>query len=430
MLDNDLDPDGPAGLSVTATGTPTLGSVTIELDGTLSYTPNADVSGVDTFSYTISDGSQTSTANVTVTIAAVPDTPVATDQIVVPSVAHGTARTIALTATDVDSASLTFAIATPPSEGVLGTLGTPVCTAVGAGVSCSVDVTYTANSAGSGPDSFTFTANDGGLTSDPGTVTLNVLGPIEVNAGGDTSGVEGSAVSLAGAVAPEAGATVTWSAIGGLGVDAGAGCTFGDIHALSTTITCDDDGAWDVTLTADDPGPDDPVADTLVLNVANADPTVAIDQPTAATIVTTGASMAFAATVGDAGTHDVLSCTIDWGDGTSGSLVLAAGSCTGSHTYASAGSDRSWSPSPTTTAAATPRRSRSPSPRSTTPRRSPRAPTRRSTRTPAPRRSPAGRRRSAPARPNESGQTVDFVVSNEQQRACSAPARRSARAAR
>ena len=65
------------------------------------------------------------------------------------------------------------------------------------------------------------------------------------------------------------------------------------------------------------------------------------------------------------------------------------------------------------TAASTPRRrrpSRSPSRRSTTRRASPRAPTRRCSRTPARRRCPTGRRRSPPARPDESAQTLTFLV--------------------
>ena len=45
-------------------------------------------------------------------------------------------------------------------------------------------------------------------------------------------------------------------------------------------MTCTDDGAWTLTLTADD-GTNPPVADSLILVIANADPGVDVgaDQP-------------------------------------------------------------------------------------------------------------------------------------------------------
>src|SRR4029079_10509963 len=182
VLANDKDPDGTAALTVTSTGTTTLGDVTIELDGTLTYTPHANEHGTYPFSYTISDGAQSSTATVTVTILPVADAPKADDQTVTPSIVQGTSTTITLSGSDVDSPALTFAIATGPTQGSLGALGAPTCTANGSETLCSATVIYTANAAGSGADSFTFTVNDGGLTSSPaGTVNLDVTGPIPVN---------------------------------------------------------------------------------------------------------------------------------------------------------------------------------------------------------------------------------------------------------
>ena len=78
VLSNDTDAENNA-LTVTAVqgaggnvGVPTAtdqgGSVTLNADGSFSYTPAADFSGVDTFTYTVSDGSSTDTATVTVTI--------------------------------------------------------------------------------------------------------------------------------------------------------------------------------------------------------------------------------------------------------------------------------------------------------------------------------------------------------------------------
>jgi len=54
--------------------------VTVNVDGTLNYTPNANYSGTDTITYTVSDGNDgTSTATATVDVVAVNDAPVAID---------------------------------------------------------------------------------------------------------------------------------------------------------------------------------------------------------------------------------------------------------------------------------------------------------------------------------------------------------------
>ncbi|MFT6029337.1 MAG: VCBS repeat-containing protein, partial [Oleiphilaceae bacterium] len=70
VLANDSDIDGDS-LTVTAASAAN-GSVTINTDGTLLYTPNVDYSGSDTISYEISDGQGgTATAGVAVTVNAV-----------------------------------------------------------------------------------------------------------------------------------------------------------------------------------------------------------------------------------------------------------------------------------------------------------------------------------------------------------------------
>ena len=78
VLSNDSDPDNDT-LTVTA-ATASNGSVTINPDGTIDYTPNANFSGSDTINYTISDGNG-GTANSTVLINVVPiaDPPTSTD---------------------------------------------------------------------------------------------------------------------------------------------------------------------------------------------------------------------------------------------------------------------------------------------------------------------------------------------------------------
>ena len=83
VLSSDSDPDGGT-LTVTAVNTAgTLGSVSINGDNTIHYDPNGQFNSLsqgqtatDTFGYTVSDGIQTASATVTVTITGVNDAPV------------------------------------------------------------------------------------------------------------------------------------------------------------------------------------------------------------------------------------------------------------------------------------------------------------------------------------------------------------------
>ena len=74
VLDNDSDGDGDA-LSITGTSVPTNGAITIN-EETITYTPDSEYYGTDSFTYTVSDGTDTNTATVTVTVTAVNDAPV------------------------------------------------------------------------------------------------------------------------------------------------------------------------------------------------------------------------------------------------------------------------------------------------------------------------------------------------------------------
>ena len=80
VLANDTDQDGDP-LSVT-NAVAVNGQVSINGDGTLAYTPDADFNGTDTITYTVSDGLESDTGTVTVTINPVNDPPVANDDTV------------------------------------------------------------------------------------------------------------------------------------------------------------------------------------------------------------------------------------------------------------------------------------------------------------------------------------------------------------
>ena len=68
VLANDMDPDADP-LVVVAVGPASYGSVAINADGTVTHTPRRKFKGQDSFSYTVSDGTETATAVVQVTVS-------------------------------------------------------------------------------------------------------------------------------------------------------------------------------------------------------------------------------------------------------------------------------------------------------------------------------------------------------------------------
>src|SRR5207302_1009083 len=78
VLANDTDVEGDALAAVLVSG-PSHGSLTLNADGSFTYTPAADYNGSDSFTYKANDGTADSNvAAVNVTVAAVNDPPVAT----------------------------------------------------------------------------------------------------------------------------------------------------------------------------------------------------------------------------------------------------------------------------------------------------------------------------------------------------------------
>jgi hypothetical protein len=113
--------------------------------------------GADSFTFVALDGSLASNiATVTISVAPVSDAPVASSVVV--TTQEGVTQTGALIATDVDSAALTFSVATPPTKGTLAITN-----------STTGAFTYTPNPGALGYDTFTFQASDGTLTSAPAT---------------------------------------------------------------------------------------------------------------------------------------------------------------------------------------------------------------------------------------------------------------------
>jgi hypothetical protein len=167
VLANDVDRDGDS-VHIIAFTPPAHGTVLNNGNGSFTYTPRADFSGSDSFTYTVADSSGlATTATVTVTVSPVNDPPVAEPQHVITAADRPVALT--LVGHDKDGDPLTFIIVTPPTHGSLSGLP-PV-------------VTYTPDSDFHGTDSLTFRVDDGTVSSPPVVVTLLVTATALSNGG-------------------------------------------------------------------------------------------------------------------------------------------------------------------------------------------------------------------------------------------------------
>ena len=180
VLANDSDPDGDIDpTTVTITDQPDHGSVSVDpVTGVVTYTPDQDYNGPDSFAYTVDDatGTTSNAATVSITVDPVADPPVAVNDVVTTD--EDVAIDIDVLANDTDPDGdidpTTVTITAQPDHG-----------------SVSVDpvtgvVTYTPDQDYNGPDSFAYTVDDAtGTTSNPATVSITVEpvndAPVAVN---------------------------------------------------------------------------------------------------------------------------------------------------------------------------------------------------------------------------------------------------------
>jgi len=171
VLANDSDVDGDM-LTVTTVSDPTNGSVVINGDNTVTYTPDVDFNGTDNFAYTVDDSNGgTDTATITVTVNPVNDAPVANDDDTYSTyedtVINIAAPGVLVNDTDVDGDPLTAVLETAPSNGT-------------ATLNDDGSFTYTPKLNFSGTDSFTYTVSDGNGGTDTATVTITVYPSSEI----------------------------------------------------------------------------------------------------------------------------------------------------------------------------------------------------------------------------------------------------------
>ena len=168
VLANDTDVDGDV-LTATNASDPAHGAVTLNANGSFTYTPDAGFSGTDTFTYTAYDGTTASSpATVTITVdEVVPpnEVPVAVGDAY--STDEGDPLTVGAPGvlgndTDGDGDTLTATGATQPAHGAVT-------------LNANGSFTYTPDAGFSGSDTFTYTADDGTAASAAATVTITVV---------------------------------------------------------------------------------------------------------------------------------------------------------------------------------------------------------------------------------------------------------------
>jgi hypothetical protein len=165
LLANDSDPDGDP-LTLTGFTLPAHGSLAVNVDRTVTYTPAPGFLGADGFTYTIADGrGGTAVGEVTITVVEEPNRP----PVAAPDVATtpaGTPVTLDLLAndSDPDGDPLTLTGLTLPAHGTLT-------------VNPDRSVTYTPAAGFEGEEGFTYAISDGRGGTAVGEVTITVLPP-------------------------------------------------------------------------------------------------------------------------------------------------------------------------------------------------------------------------------------------------------------
>ncbi len=290
----DLDGDSLSFVVVVPPAHGTLGGTAPNL----TYAPDADYHGPDTFTFKANDGTESSVeAAVSITVSPVNDAPVSQPQSI--TVNQGEALDIVLAATDADGDALSYAVVQPPAEGSL--TGTPP------------NLSYVAPLGFRGEATFTFKASDGQLESSEATVVLTVdNGAPTVTVSAELlEPSEGQPVKFFATAADPGGdfLTFTW--------DFGDGASSME---QNPTHAFDIEGPFTVTVEVSD-GLETALA-TVEINVKNGAPILV---PGEATVTGEEATeLDFVVDARDPGAADTLTVVWHWGDGTEDTTGPAA----------------------------------------------------------------------------------------------------------
>jgi Bacterial Ig domain len=229
VLANDLN---AAGGTVTLTSAPSIGTAVVNPDGTVTYTSNLNANGTDSFTYTVTVGTQVSSfATVSLTISPVNDAPVAVDDTATVTVNTPIQINVLANDTDPDGvadlfAAVSLSASTPAGATITGGAGGIVtfkATALG---------TYT----------FTYRAQDKALTSsaNTGKVTVTVIAPEAVLINKQQYTVSTRNLVVEGTTTPAGNQTVTVVFLNNAGTVLGTGGTTtaaAGKFKLNTTVT-------------------------------------------------------------------------------------------------------------------------------------------------------------------------------------------------
>ncbi len=177
VLENDNDVDGDL-LTAVLAGSVSHGALTLNADGSFTYSPEANFSGTDAFSYRAFDGSLYSgAATVTLTVNWFNEAPVAVDDAYIvdeDGVLLVDRPGILQNDSDPDGNVLTATLVSGPGCGTLA-------------LNPNGSFTYTPDANFHGSDFFTYLATDGVATSEPATVSI-LVNPVNdaPKASGDT----------------------------------------------------------------------------------------------------------------------------------------------------------------------------------------------------------------------------------------------------
>jgi VCBS repeat-containing protein len=173
VLANDTEPDGDT-LSAVKVTDPANGNLTLNADGSFTYTPNNNFHGSDSFTYKANDGTlDSNTVQVSISV---------TETVTPTAIADSfsTNENVALTSGNVltndiepDGDTLSAVKVTDPANGNLT-------------LNADGSFTYTPNNNFHGSDSFTYKANDGTLDSNTVQVSISVTETVAPVAVGDS----------------------------------------------------------------------------------------------------------------------------------------------------------------------------------------------------------------------------------------------------
>ena len=318
VLGNDSDIEGDV-LSVISVAQGDHGSVILNGNNTITYTPSVNYNGPDAFYYLVSDGQGgQSAAIIRITVNSVNDAPVAVDD----------------AATVDEDGTVTFTVLGNDSD-IEGDVLSVISVAQGdygsVILSGNNTVTYTPSVNYNGPDAFYYLVSDGqgGQSAAIIRITVNSVNDAPVaDAGPDKTSSEASSVSFSDALSSDVdGDLLTFSWVFGDG-QSGTG--------ISPNHTYADNGIYTVTLTVTD-GEGGVAVDTMLVSVNNVAPVVTLS---GASSGVRGQSRSFTVSAADVSLPDrngQFSYRVIWGDGSTTITTGGAAGLTLEHTYSATG---------------------------------------------------------------------------------------------